>query len=476
MLKKINSLKEIIISIDIYLYILKKCHYMTIITRFAPSPTGMLHIGGARTALFNYIFTKSVNGKFLLRIEDTDKERSTETSTKAILDGLKWLQIDYDNEPVYQSSRIARHQEVAKQMVENGMAYYAYDTKKELDAEREIAEKAGKSYRYSKKWRDSKEIPPIGIDPVIRIKVPDGEIIVNDLIKGQVRFEENALDDFIILRSNGDPVYMLAVVVDDHDMGITHVIRGDDHLSNTPKQILIYNAMGVKHPEFGHIPLIHDDSGKKMSKRKNAVAIADYQNLGILPEAMKNYLLNLGWSYKGGDIISEEEAIGQFKIEDIGTSPSRFDMQKLYSINLHYIQNCNDNRLLELIGLELSQEQKNILLKIFPELKKCNNLNDLISNTKRYISDDFKYSQEAMDLVKKDQNLTQKVIDFVISSSLIDFKSEWHEFLEQNQLKFGQVGPILRAMLIGVTNSTSLSVIVEALGKDICVKRILKWK
>lgn len=447
--------------------------------RFAPSPTGMLHIGSVRTALFNYIFAKSIGGKFFLRIEDTDKERSTQEATNAILDGLSWLRIKYDDEIVYQSHRCERHKEIAESLVKSGNAYYAYDTKEELDLERETSEKTGKSHRYSGKWRDSREIPPSDIKPVVRLKVPKGEILVKDLVKGDVKFDEKALDDFIILRSDGTPTYLLAAVVDDIDMEISHIIRGDDHLSNTPKQILIYNAIGVKIPQYAHIPLIFGEDGKKMSKRRNAVAVSDYQNLGILPEALKNYLLNLGWSYQGGDIISENDAISQFKIEDVGLSASRFDMQKLYNVNLHYIQAKKPEEILELIkpNLEIKIAKKledsdiSILLKIMPELQKCNSLNDITNNAVRYISDKLDYSAEGIAILKKNPTVTQLVIDFIANSNFSDFKSEWDTFLKANSLKFGEAGPVLRVILIGIPNATAISSIISTLPLDIVKKR-----
>lgn len=447
--------------------------------RFAPSPTGMLHIGGARTALFNYIFAKSIGGKFVLRIEDTDKARSTPEATKAILDGLSWLKISHDGEIVYQSERCERHKEIAENLVKSGNAYYAYDTKDELEAEREISEKAGKSHRYSGKWRDSNHEIPSNVQPVIRLKIPKGDILVQDLVKGDVKFDDTALDDFIILRSDGTPTYLLAAVVDDIDMEITHIIRGDDHLSNTPKQILIYNAIGAKLPKYAHIPLIFGEDGKKMSKRRNAVAVSDYQNLGILPDALKNYLLNLGWSYKGGDIIAENDAISQFKVEDIGLSPSRFDMQKLYNINLHYIQNSPCDALLNLIknNLEhkvnraLTTQDLEILTKIMPELQKCNNVNDVKENAVRYIADNLEFTPDGLAILQKNPSVTAIVLNFIQNSPFLDFKTEWDAFLKTNSLKFSEAGPILRVILIGTASSTGISSIISALPIEILKKR-----
>lgn len=451
--------------------------------RFAPSPTGMLHLGSARTALFNYIFAKSTGGEFLLRIEDTDRDRSTDASTKTILDGLSWLGIKWDGDIVFQSTRYARHREAAEKMIANGSAYFAYDTKEELEAERILADKEGRQYRYSGKWRnDTTHLsPPQGIDPVVRIKIPKGKTIVRDLIRGDMEFDNSTLDDFIILRSDGTPTYMLAVVVDDIDMGITHVIRGDDHISNTPKQILIYEALGANLPSFAHIPLIHNDKGEKLSKRRNAVAISDYEALGILPEAMKNYLLSLGWSYEGSGVISDDEAGKIFRLENIGKSPSRFDLSKLYNLNLQYIQSFDNNELLNMIilslegkGFKINDELRKRVEVVIPELKKCNNLIDLTSNAMRYVVDNLEYSNEAIEIINKDIVLTSKVKDFIKITPFSDFKSEWQGFLDENGFKFGQVGPILRSMLIGVSSSTALTLIVEALGKEECKRRVLR--
>ncbi len=444
--------------------------------RFAPSPTGMLHIGSARTALFNYIFAKSQNGEFLLRIEDTDKERSTLEATKAIFDGMHWLGLKNDGEIVFQSLRCVRHLELAKGLIETGNAYYAYDSKEELDADRELAEKNKKNYRYSGKWRDQSLQKPIGVEPVIRIKIPKGKIIVDDLIKGKVEFEDEAIDDFIIVRSDGTPTYMFAVVVDDIDMEITHVIRGDDHLSNTPKQIVIYNALRANLPKFGHIPLIHDEEGKKLSKRRNATAVSDYAKMGILPEALKMYLLSLGWSFDG-DFITEAEAIKKFRIEDVGASASRFDMQKLYNVNLNFIQNLGDDeaikRVCELGDMNLTLEQIETLKKIMPELKKNNNVCDILNNARKYIFDEVELDQDAKKLIQEKGEIAKKVANFCLEAeNFKNFKEDWNEFLKENGLKFSDAGPVLRAMLIGCVNSTAIGSILSALPLEVVRQRV----
>jgi len=278
-----------------------------VITRFAPSPTGMLHIGSARTALFSYFYAKRFGGKFRLRIEDTDKERSTQESVDAIINGMSWLGIRHDDEIVMQSSRIGRHVESAMQMIKSGNAYYAYDDMSAIEKEREDAQNNGKPYRYNPIWRDGGLKTPENVKPCVRIKIPQGVTIVNDDVHGDVEFQNSEIEDFVILRSDGTPTYMLAVVIDDIDMGVTNIIRGDDHLTNTPKQIMIYKAMGAKVPKFAHIPLIHGEDGKKLSKRRNPVAISDYDNMGILSEAMRSYLMNLGWSGQGNELFSDDE-------------------------------------------------------------------------------------------------------------------------------------------------------------------------
>lgn len=454
---------------------------MTTRVRFAPSPTGLLHIGSARTALFNYIFAKATNGKFLLRIEDTDKERSTQKSVDAIFDGMKWLGLENDEDVVFQSTRYERHLDLAKKLIESGHAYYAYDTKEELDLEREIAQSNGKSYRYSGKWRNSSETPPKGISPVIRIKIPNNPISFQDLIKGDMNFPSDALDDFIIIRSDNTPTYMFAVVVDDIDMKITHIIRGDDHLSNTPKQIAIYNALGANLPHFAHLPLIHDEGGGKMSKRKNAVAVSDYANMGILPEALKRYLLSLGWSFD--ENLNDSEIVNVFKINDINQSPARFDIKKLYSINSDYIQKLTNSEFIEIVNTlrisnnisELTDAQIEVLEKIVPELRKCNSTLSLYNNSIKYTEENIEIEDVAMQKINENKDITTKIKDFIMNlDSFDDFDTKWKAFLAENGLKFPQAGPILRGMLIGTLDSTSIGTIISTLPKEVIKQRIEK--
>ncbi|MET0652723.1 MAG: glutamate--tRNA ligase [Hyphomicrobiaceae bacterium] len=322
-----------------------------VVTRFAPSPTGYLHIGGARTALFNWLYAKHTGGKFLLRIEDTDRERSTEPAIAAILNGLKWLELDWDGEPVYQFQRAARHREVALQLLAEGKAYHCYASPQELEEMREKARAAGKSRLYDGRWRDRdpKDAPP-GVKPVIRLKAPlDGETVIEDAVQGRVVWQNADLDDMIILRSDGNPVYNHAVVVDDHDMGITHVIRGVDHLTNAARQVQIYKAMGWEVPVFAHIPLIHGPDGAKLSKRHGAPAVEAYRAMGYLPAGLRNYLARLGWSHGDDEIFSTEQMIEWFDIGDINKAPGRLDFAKLGDVNSHYIKTGETAELLRRI-------------------------------------------------------------------------------------------------------------------------------
>src|SRR4051795_2703755 len=320
---------------------------MPVRTRFAPSPTGLLHIGSARSALFNYLFSRHHGGTYLIRIEDTDRERSKDEFTRAILEGLDWLGIPPDEPPVFQSTGEARHAEVAREMLARGHAYHCYCTAEELKAMREQAVANGRPPRYDGRWRDRDpaEAPP-DVPPVIRLKAPrEGETVVHDLIQGEVRVRNSELDDMIILRSDGTPTYLHAVVVDDHDMAITHVIRGDDHLTNTFRQIQIYDAMGWKQPRFAHMPLIHGADGAKLSKRHGAVNLLEFREQGYLPEAVFNYLLRLGWGHGDAEIIDQEEAIRLFDLDGVGRSPSRMDYVKLTQLNGVWLRRADDARL-----------------------------------------------------------------------------------------------------------------------------------
>src|SRR5512134_501540 len=315
-----------------------------VVTRFAPSPTGFLHIGGARTALFNWLYARKTGGKMLLRIEDTDRERSTEPAIAAILDGLKWLELDWDGDVIYQFSRAARHREAAEQLLANGKAYRCYATAEELTAMREKARAEGRTRLYDGLWRDRDlSEAPAGMKPTIRLKAPQtGETVIEDQVQGRVVWQNENLDDLVLLRGDGNPTYMLAVVVDDHDMGVTHIIRGDDHLTNGARQTQIYQALGWTVPVMAHIPLIHGPAGAKLSKRHGALGVDAYRAMGYLPVALRNYLVRLGWAHGDQEIFSTEEMIAAFDLAAIGRSPARFDFTKLESLNGHYLRTADD--------------------------------------------------------------------------------------------------------------------------------------
>jgi len=353
----------------------------TVVTRFAPSPTGFLHIGGARTALFNWLFARHHGGKFLLRIEDTDKARSTKEAIDAILDGMNWLGLDWDGHEYYQSQFWARHAEIAHRLLDRGAAYRCYMTQEELAAQREAAQRERRPFRINSPWRDVTDGQ--GDKPfVVRLKAPrDGETVIDDRVQGRVTVQNVELDDFVLLRSDGTPTYMLAVVVDDHDMGVTHVIRGDDHLNNAFRQLVIIRAMGWPEPTYAHVPLIHGPDGAKLSKRHGALGVDSYRDdLGFLPEAVSNYLLRLGWGHGDDEIISRSQAIEWFDLDHVGKSPSRFDFKKLENLNGHYIREADDERLAALVAprLGLNGDQQALLVRAMPELKaRAHTLNQL---------------------------------------------------------------------------------------------------
>ncbi len=336
-----------------------------IVTRFAPSPTGFLHIGGARTALFNWLYARKHGGKMLLRIEDTDRERSTEAAIAAILDGLKWLELGWDGDVIYQFSRAARHREVAEQLLAEGKAYHCYATSEELTAMREKARAEGRTRLYDGLWRDrDPATAPSGVKPTIRLKAPQtGETVIEDQVQGRVVWQNENLDDLVLLRGDGNPTYMLAVVVDDHDMGITHVIRGDDHLINAARQKQIYDAKGWTIPSMSHIPLIHGADGAKLSKRHGALGVEAYRAMGYLPAALRNYLVRLGWSHGDQEIFSTQEMIDAFDLSGIGRSAARFDFAKLENLNGHYIRQSDDQSLVRMFEDVLDHVEDGAVLK-----------------------------------------------------------------------------------------------------------------
>ncbi|MDX2113202.1 MAG: glutamate--tRNA ligase [Alphaproteobacteria bacterium] len=450
-----------------------------VITRFAPSPTGYLHIGGARTALFNWLYAKHTGGKFLLRIEDTDRERSTPEATQAILDGLKWLGLDWDGEPFYQFARAARHREVAEELLKKGEAYHCYTTPAELDEFR----KANPNAKFKSPWRDG-GIPPAGIKPSIRIKAPlEGSITVDDGIRGSVSVEAKEMDDMVLLRSDGTPTYMLAVVVDDHDMGVTQVIRGDDHFTNTFRQLMIYQAMGWTPPAFAHVPLIHGPDGTKLSKRHGALGVEAYREMGYLPEALRNYLLRLGWAHGDDEIISTEQAIRWFDLSGCGKSPARFDFVKLENLNGHYIREADDARLMDLISAYHPRENvdlaiKNRLQRGMAGLKqRAKTIKELADNAafyaaKRPIALDAK-ATELLD--KGGRELIKDLLPQLEASS--DFSHEATMALckaygEKVGKKLGDIAQPLRAALSGKLVSPGVFEVMEILGKEESLGRL----
>ncbi|WP_027232617.1 glutamate--tRNA ligase [Phyllobacterium sp. UNC302MFCol5.2] len=464
-----------------------------VVTRFAPSPTGYLHIGGARTALFNWLYAKHTGGKMLLRIEDTDRERSSAAAVTAILDGLTWLGLDWDGEAVSQYARAGRHREVAEELVAKGKAYYCYASPAELEEMREKARAEGRPPRYDGRWRDRdpKEAPE-GIKPVIRVKAPqEGETVVHDQVQGDVRFPNKDLDDFIILRSDGTPTYMHAVVVDDHDMGVTHIIRGDDHLTNAARQTVIYNAMGWDVPVMGHIPLIHGADGAKLSKRHGALGVEAYRAMGYLPAALRNYLVRLGWSHGDDEIMSDAQMIEWFEISDINRGASRFDFQKLEAINGHYMRITDDTALVEaMIAIlpemeggeailnRLNDTTRQQLVAAMPGLKeRAKTLVELADSAK------YLFVERPLTLDDKAAALLNYEGLSVLAGVLPELAAvdDWtasaldaavRVYAEKTGLKLGKVAQPLRAALTGRATSPGVFDVLEVLGRDESLGRI----
>ncbi|MCA4775089.1 glutamate--tRNA ligase [Wolbachia endosymbiont of Mansonella ozzardi] len=447
-----------------------------VITRFAPSPTGFLHIGGARTALFNWLYAKHHRGKFLLRIEDTDRKRSTQEATDAIIDGLKWLGVRYDGEIIYQSKRIERHIEVANLLAQKGRAYHCYCSEDEVAAKKAKARKEGKIYKH----KCTNATP--GVKPVVRFIVPDSQdIIVDDKIYGQIKVNSEQLDDIVILRSDNTPTYIFAVVVDDYDSGITDIIRGSDHLTNTFKQLLIYQALDFDIPRFAHLPLIHGENGNKLSKRHSATSVCDYEKMGILPQAMRNYLLRLGWNHGNDEIISDKQAIEWFNLENIGRSPARLDFKKLEHLNSHYINNMSNEDILSLMFGENTpaEKKKNYLLQGLTELKKrANYLTELLDLAKFYIKDPpLDLSEEAERIVKSNLDIIKLLAPFL--SNIGDeswnksfLSSQIKEFSKLHNVKISDVYHSLRAPITSIMDAPGIIDIMVILGKDECVRRL----
>jgi glutamyl-tRNA synthetase len=466
---------------------------MAVVTRFAPSPTGFLHIGGARTALFNWLYSRGRGGKMLLRIEDTDRERSTQAAIDAILDGLDWLGINWDGDTIYQFARSARHREIAEQLLAAGHAYHCYASPEELAEMREAARREGRAKLYDGRWRDRDPAEaPAGVKPVIRLKAPlTGETVVEDQVQGRVVWQNENLDDLVLLRSDGTPTYMLAVVVDDHDMAVTHIIRGDDHLTNAARQTQIYQALGWSVPLMAHIPLIHGPDGSKLSKRHGALGIDAYRAMGYLPAALRNYLVRLGWSHGDQEIFSTEEMIGAFDLPQIGRSPARFDFAKLESLNGHYIRHTADAELLAAIerllphiaggadvAAKLTPELRKQWLSAMPSLKeRAKTLLDLIDGAGFLLADrpipvDDKaaalLNPEARALLAEIRTDLEAVEPWTPEAT----ERTVREFAERKSAKLGAVAQPLRAALTGRTTSPGIFEVLDVLGKAESLARI----
>jgi glutamyl-tRNA synthetase len=461
---------------------------MPVVTRFAPSPTGFLHIGGARTALFNWLFTRHHGGTFSLRIEDTDRARSTDEATAAILDGLQWLGLGWDGEVVHQFSRAGRHAEVAHQLLAEGMAYRCYCTPDELTAMRDAARAEGRPVGYDRRWRDrDPSEAPTGVDPVIRIKMPqEGDTTIQDLVQGEVRVPNDQLDDMILLRGDGTPTYMLSVVVDDHDMGITHVIRGDDHLTNAFRQLQVFAAMGWPTPEFAHIPLIHGPDGAKLSKRHGALGVESYREMGYLPEALRNYLLRLGWGHGDDEIIDTDQAIQWFELGAVGKSAARFDFAKLDSLNKHYLQQAEDKRL---VGLIVERQTKAgdpapdaaALARLQAGMaglkQRAINLVGLAEAGRLYTgARPVEFDEKAANLL--DPAARKHLAELALAlKKLMSWNEEMIEACTRAQaelenIKLGQLAQPLRAALTGRTVSPGIFEVMAVLGQEECLARI----
>ncbi|WP_310468780.1 glutamate--tRNA ligase [Sphingomonas sp.] len=454
-----------------------------VVTRFAPSPTGFLHIGGARTALFNWLFARHHGGKYLLRIEDTDRARSTEPAIAAILDGLDWLGISGDGEPYFQSQFEARHAEVAHQLIERGAAYRCFLTQEELAARRALAQAERKPFRIRSEWRDRDAgEAPADTASVIRLKAPlDGTTAIDDLVQGRVEVANAELDDFVLLRSDGSPTYMLAVVVDDHDMGITHIIRGDDHLNNAFRQLGIIRAMGWREPTYAHVPLIHGPDGAKLSKRHGALGVDNYRDdLGILPEALFNYLLRLGWGHGDDEIISREQAVAWFDLDHVGKSPSRFDFKKLENLNGHYIREADDARLAELVAPRLGVDAAGteLLVKAMPELKaRAHDIGQLADGAQfLFATRPLELDEPAAALLEGDgRTLLRAAHEALGKLAAWDhgaLDSAVRQVAEAAGVKLGKLAQPLRAALTGRTTSPGIFDVLALLGQGESLGRI----
>ena len=459
-------------------------------TRFAPSPTGALHIGGVRTALFNWLFSKNQKGTFHLRIEDTDKERSKDEHKVQIIKSLKWLGIEHDGEEYIQSAKINDHINVANELLKNGNAYKCYCSTEEIEEQKKRARQKKLPYIYNRKWRDLPESDaPKDIKPVIRFKSKiEGSTILNDLVQGDVEIDNNTIEDFIILRNDGTPTYNLSATVDDHQMKMTHIIRGDDHKINTFKQMQIYLAMNWDLPKFAHIPLIHTIEGKKLSKRDNASTLDDYSKIGIMPDALRNYLLRLGWSFEDKEIFTLDESIKHFNLEGIGKSPSKLDMSRILSMNEHYIKNIDENDLFnqlieysKLYKSEISSDKKDKIKKSLTFLKnKAKTLEDIFNNGQYIIADEINFDQDDIKLI--DDKAKKIISSFSAQFANVNKLSKEtlepiiNELIKLNDTNFKGVGQPLRIALTGSKFGPGIYDIIISLGKEEVTKRLTNKK
>src|SRR3984893_7901082 len=466
---------------------------MTVITRFAPSPTGFLHIGGARTALFNWLYARGRGGRMLLRIEDTDRQRSTQSAIDAILEGLSWLGLDWDGDAVYQFAHSKRHREIAEELLATGRAYHCYASAQELAQMRERARREGRAKLYDGRWRERDPAEaPLGVKPVIRLKAPlAGETVIEDQVQGRVVWQNENLDDLVLLRSDGTPTYMLAVVVDDHDMGVTHIIRGDDHLTNAARQSQIYDALGWTVPAMAHIPLIHGPDGSKLSKRHGALGVDAYRAMGYLPAAMRNYLVRLGWSHGDQEIFSTEEMIKAFDLAQIGRSPARFDFARLENLNGHYLRQTPDAELLAQLERVLphiaggSQIAKKLTPRVRQQLLTAMSALKERAKTLVELADGagFIIAERPLSLDQKASALLSPQIREILAQLLDELRrvDPWtvetteraiRDFAQRFGMKLGNNAQPLRAALTGRTTSPPIFEVLVVLGKDECLARI----
>ena len=455
-------------------------------TRFAPSPTGPLHIGGVRTALFNWLFSKNNKGKFYLRIEDTDKERSKEEYKKQIVDSLNWIGINHDDKEYIQSKNINKHKEIAEELLKNGFAYRCYCSEEEIKEQKEKCKKKGIPYVYNRKWRDPKDLEiPKNVKPVIRFKSKiSGNSVIKDLVQGEINITNSIIEDFVILRQDGSPTYQLSAVVDDHLMKITHVIRGDDHKINTFKQKQIYEAMKWNVPEFAHIPLIHSEKGSKLSKRDKASTIDDYIKIGILSDALRNYLLRLGWSHKDKEIFNLEESIKFFDLKGVGKSPSKLDMSRILSLNEHYIKHIDEKELFKFLKIYSQKFKKNIdsskensLIKSLNFLKnKAKTLEDIYQNSQYILQDNIQILPEDYKLLdNSSKNIIKDFLDEFEKMSKItkeNLEKTVNGLIDKHKTNFKGVGQPLRIVLTGSRFGPGIYNIILSLNKDVVIKRL----